>query len=103
MCTIKEFYTELMETKFHGYSSFTDAVDTTTSYIMGAFEKACHLHSVITRRISWWNSYLARLRKQCRSMGKARISTRKGQPTLKLFLVSFIIWLTVYIKLKHET
>lgn len=77
-----ELYIELVATKFHGYSpsienpsDLDDAVDTTTSYIMEAFEEACPLRSVkTTRGTPWWNSDLTRLRKQCRRSWNRRRS-----------------------------
>lgn len=77
-----DLYNDLVATKFHGFSpiietpsDLDDAVETTTSYIMEAFEEACPLRSVrITRGTPWWNSDLAKLRKQCRRSWNRRHS-----------------------------
>ncbi|XP_062715533.1 uncharacterized protein LOC134291599 [Aedes albopictus] len=77
-----DLYTDLVAAKFHGYSpsidtpsDLDDAVDTTTTFIMEAFEEACPLRSVkITRGTPWWNSDLAKLRKQCRKSWNRRRS-----------------------------
>lgn len=69
-----DLYSDLLATKFHGYSptietpnDLDDAVDITTSYIIEAYEEACPLRSIkTTRGTPWWNSELAKLRKQCR-------------------------------------
>ena len=67
-------YVDALASKFHGYESvlesphdLDDAVEITTSYIMEAYEESCPLRTIkSTRGTSWWNTELAKLRKNCR-------------------------------------
>ena len=70
-----DLYQEYLATRFQGYVpeittpyELDEAVETTTELIVNSYKEACPLRTINVNRKStpWWNTNLAKLRKECR-------------------------------------